>query len=173
MKFRPLLLTAPCLLLLAACGPSAHEQELQSQVDQAILKVARAESKAADLQSQLAIRDTELAAANQHLVEAKAEIAAMQEEEATSAQIRASAEKPKVDVQYLLVKRQYTPGKFITVKTAEGKDETQKVEPLYELTFKGVQTGKLYPVMPVKEPVYTQYKEGATYSRDDLNRLGK
>lgn len=172
MKIHPFVPILPLLLVLSACGPSPHEQELQAQLEQAKARLAEAEARASGFQVQLGIRDTELAAATHSLEEARSQIASL-ESEASAAQTRNEIQKPKEDLQYVVIKRQYTPGKFITVKTPDGKDVTQKVEPAYELTFKGVQTGKVYPVMPVKESVYTRFKEGVHYTRDDVSQIGK
>lgn len=172
MKLRQLAPLLPLVLVLSACGPSPHEQELQTQLEQANARVAQAEAKAAGLQSQLGVRETDLAAATHNLEEAKSQIA-IYEAEANAARSRNEVQKPKEDVQYIVVKRQYTPGKFITAKRPDGRDDLTKVEPVYELTFKGTQTGKIYPVMQVKESVYSQFKEGVTYTRDDVSQIGK
>ncbi len=172
MKLRPLAPLLPLLLVLSACGPSPHEQELQTQLEQANARLAQAEAKAAGLQSQLGVRDTDLAAATHNLEEAKTQIA-IYESEANAARIRNEMPKPQEDKQYIVVKRQYTPGKFITVRTPEGKEETKKVEPIYELTFRGVQTGKVYPVLQVKDTIYSQFKEGVNYTRDDVSQASK
>lgn len=167
---RPSLL-ASCLLLglvslvTAGCdspkpstspGPTSREAELTQTVEELRTQLAAAE-KAAEQANQRAAAAEKLPPAS--AAQAKAEPVREGESPDQS--------KP-ADTSYVVVKKEFTAGQLIPV-TSSNPNATERIPAEYRITFKGAQSGNEYPALAVKETAYNEFREGGTYSAQDLN----
>jgi len=118
-----------------------------------------------------------LAASEQALEQAKARTAALEQLKHTSGdQTKAgvaadnppAAETQNKDTSYVVVKKEFTVGQLIPV-TNSNPNATERRPAEYRITFKGGQSGKEYPALAVKETAYNEFREGLSYSAQDLN----
>lgn len=164
-----LLVISLCAGLIAGCapqrpattGPSPREAELMKTVDE--------------------LRE-QLAAAEQATAQAKAETAralAMIPPQPAPPPPVAPAVPPAAvagavaDSQYIVVKKTLTPGQLIPKATASNPNQTERRPAQYHIVFKGAQSGKEYPALEVQELAYSRFREGITYSAQDLNEAKK
>lgn len=139
-------------------APASREAELTKTVEdlRGQLTVARQEAEQANARAEAALAQLRNAPAAQ----AKAEPAAD----------GASAADPKsTDTSYVVVKKTFTPGQLIPAATGANPNATDRRAAEYWITFKGVQSGKEYPALQVKETAYGQFLEGAAYTPQELN----
>lgn len=91
------------------------------------------------------------------------------------------------DTEYVVIRREYIPGKLIdktppryetssdnpyqtrsSPVTIFGQKVYERIDPVWRIYVKGVQTKREYPGIEVKESAYKNFFEGATYVRADL-----
>ena len=170
-KRHPALLS--CLLLgvafTASCdatkssvssGPTPREAELTKTV--------------ADLRSQLAASEQATAQAN-----AQAAVALAQSKNAPSPQAKtepaadraAAAPAQGTDTTFVVANKSLTPGELIPATTGGAEPNATDRRPAeYWITFKGVQSGKSYPALAVKEASYNDFREGVEYTQQNINQ---
>lgn len=161
------LLSALCLtLVLSACGdnPDARERELR------VLRQANESLR------------QQLIAAEQALAQARAESAAQPApgpvhapsfpdenrppEETASAP---GADSTVEDTTYIVVGKHHVPGRLAPQPTGSDPSAAKRIDPIYQVTFRGEQSARVYPPLNVAEPAYPQFREGRRYTRADLN----
>lgn len=143
----------------ATSGPTSREAELTKTVE--------------DLRGQLAAAEqaTEQANARAAVALAQLKTVSTPQAKAEPAADSAPATDPKsTDTRYVVVKKTFTPGQLIPAATGANPNATDRRPAEYWITFKGVQSGKEYPALQVKEAAYGQFLEGADYSAQDLNQ---
>lgn len=79
------------------------------------------------------------------------------------------SEKP--DYNYKVLSKVYTQGQLVETGELDrfGHPVKKRVDPKHEILFKGVESGREYPPMVVKESAYKNFVQGAVYDRATLN----
>ncbi len=79
------------------------------------------------------------------------------------------SEKP--DFHYKVLTKTYTQGELVNTGECDrfGHPIKKRIDPKYEVFFKGVESGREYPPMTVKESAYKGFVEGVVYDRAALN----
>jgi len=164
----------PCLLLglvlASGCdatkstvisGPTPREAELTKTVAELRSKLTAAEQAAEQAKAQTAVALAQLK--NTPAPQAKAEPVPV-------ADSAAAASPQGTDTTYVVAKKTFTPGELISTATGAYPNATERRPAEYWITFKGVQTGKEYPALAVKEAAYSEFREGVDYTQQDLNQ---
>ena len=167
----PRLLAATCLaLLLNACGdnPDARERELR------VLRQANESLR------------QQLIAAEQALAQARAESAeqpapdhlpgsvdapSSPDETAPAANTAAApgTDAAVEDTTYIVVGKHHVPGRLAPQPTGSDPSAARRIDPIYQITFRGEQSARVYPPLNVAELAYPRFREGRRYTRADLN----
>lgn len=140
-------------------GPTSREAELTKTID--------------ELRGQLAASEQATQQANARAAAALAQLnnaPAPQAKAEPSADSASAADAKSADTSYVVIKKTFTPGQLIPAATGANPNATDRRPAEYWITFKGVQSGKEYPALQVKEAAYSQFLEGADYSAQDLNQ---
>ena len=164
----------PCLLLglvfAAGCdatkptvisSPTPREAELTKTVAELRGQLAAAEQATEQAKAQAAVALAQLK--NTPASQAKAEPVPV-------ADSAAAAVPPNTDTAYVVAKKTFTPGELISTATGAYPNATERRSAEYWITFKGVQSGKEYPALAVKEAAYADFREGVDYTQQDLNQ---
>jgi hypothetical protein len=138
----------------AATGPSPREQELTQTV--------------AELREQLAVAEKEIL----QLKTAPAEQPAAKTAESTTEKVIETATPPPeaqvTDTSYLVVKKTFFAGKLIAKATSTNPNATERQRADCRITFKGVQSGKMYPELEIQELAFAGFREGLAYSAQEI-----
>lgn len=140
----------------AATAPSPREQELTQTV--------------AELREQLAVAEKEInqlktAAAEQSVAKLTAE------RTTTGKAIETTTPAPEAqvtDTSYLVVKKTFVAGKLISKATSTNPNATERQRADCRITFKGVQSGKVYPELEIQELAFAGFREGVAYSAQEI-----
>jgi hypothetical protein len=144
---------------IATSSPTSREAELTKTIEELRGKLTAAEQA------------TEQANARAAVALAQVKNAPTDQSNAEPVTDNTSAADPKsTDTSYVVVKKTFTPGQLISAATGANPNATDRRAAEYWITFKGVQSGKEYPALEVKETSYNQFLEGAAYSPQDLNQ---
>lgn len=83
------------------------------------------------------------------------------------------SEKP--DFTYKVLSKSYTPGALVNAGGYDrfGHPVKTRIDARHEVVFKGVESGREYPPMLVKESSYRGFVEGGVYDRAALNAARK
>lgn len=81
----------------------------------------------------------------------------------------------KSDFHYKVLSKTYTPGELVKNGDLDNLSSLKitRIDPKYEVVFKGVESGREYPPLVVKETAYKGFMEGAVYDRAALNAARK
>ena len=163
----------PCLLLglvfaggcdatkpTAITAPTPREAELTKTVAELRGQLAAAEQTAEQAKAR----------ADLALAQMKTTPAAPQAKVEPVADSAANATPQGTDTTYVVAKKTFTPGELISTATGAYPNATERRSAEYWITFKGVQSGKEYPALAVKEAAYGDFREGVDYTQQDLNQ---
>jgi len=142
----------------SASGATAREAELTKTVEELRGKLAAAEQAAEQAKAQAAV-----------VLEQLKTTPAAQAKAGPSADPASAADPQPADTSYVVVKKNFNAGQLIPV-TSANPNATERRPAQYWITFKGVPSGKEYPALEVKESAYSQFREGADYSPQDINQ---
>jgi hypothetical protein len=153
---------------LTACGPSAgddaahaaKENELQKNVADALTRAKTAEAALAAAKADSA---HQLADANRKIAELQAKVDDFNDK-------LAAADKSVEDTQYVVVKKTSTPGTLMQTDPKNHPNDYSRTPSVFEIVFKGVQSGKEYPPLEVQELAFANFREGQTCTREDVAR---
>ncbi len=70
----------------------------------------------------------------------------------------------------MVVKKTTTPGTLVQSDPKFHLNDYTRTPSVFELTLKGVQSGKEYPPLAVKESAFANFREGQTCTRDEVTR---
>lgn len=73
------------------------------------------------------------------------------------------------DTTYIVIGKHHVPGQFIPQPTGSDPSAAKRTPPVYQVTFRGEQSSRVYPPLNVAELAYPRFREGASYSRAALN----
>lgn len=79
------------------------------------------------------------------------------------------------DFHYKVLTKTYTQGALVETGEIDrfGARVKERVDPRYEVFFKGVESGREYPPMLVSENAYKSFVQGVIYDRAALNAARK
>jgi hypothetical protein len=139
----------------AAIGPSPREQELTHTV--------------AELREQLAVAEREI---QQLKTTAEQSAAKLTVERTTTEKANETAtpspEAKVTDTSYVVVKKTFVAGKLISRATSTTPNATERQPADCRITFKGVNSGKVYPELEIQELAFAGFREGVAYSAQDI-----
>ncbi|MFH1497726.1 MAG: hypothetical protein ABII82_07855 [Verrucomicrobiota bacterium] len=73
------------------------------------------------------------------------------------------------DTTYIVVSKHHVPGQLEPRPTGADPGAARRTPPVYQVTFRGEQSARLYPPLNVTELAYPRFREGLSYARAVLN----
>jgi len=144
----------------AAAAASAKENELRKDIADALRKENAAETALAATKAEAQQKQ---AAADRKIAELQAKVDDFEDK-------AAAAGKLVEDTQYLVVKKSTTPGALMQTDPKNHPNDYARTPSVFEIVFKGVQSGREYPPLDVQETAYANFREGQTCTREDVAR---
>ena len=170
VKRHPALLSCLLLGVAFAAGCDAKKPSASSSPTP---REAELTKTVADLRGQLAASEQATAQAN-----AKAAVALAQSKNTPAPQANAEpvadsaspATKQRADTAFVVTNKTQKPGELLSAATGAYPNATERRPAEYWITFKGVQSGKVYPALAVKEASYNDFREGVDYTQQAINQ---
>ena len=162
------LLALPAALVLAACAPAtAHgsapspskENELRKELAEAMRGQSAAEAALASTKAEEAQK---LAADAKKIAELQAKVDDFQD--------KLAAGEKMTDTQYVVLKKTTTPGALIQSDPKFHPNDYARTPSVFEVVFKGIQSGKEYPPLAVQQSAFDNLREGQTCTREEVAR---
>ena len=142
----------------AATGPSPREQEL--------------ERTGTELREKLAVAEREI---HQLKTTNERSAAKLTTEHTTTETADETATPPTkvTDTSYLVVKKTFVAGKMISRATSANPNATERQPADCRITFKGLNSGKVYPELQIQELAFAGFREGVAYSAQAIIQAKK
>jgi hypothetical protein len=141
-----------------ATTPSAGESELRKELADAMRGRSVAEAALAATRAEEAQK---LAVAEKKIAELQAKVDDFKDK---------AAAQPVEDTEYVVVRKTSTPGTLVQSDPKFHPNDYTRTPSVFEVVFKGVQSGKEYPSLPVQESAYANLREGQTCTREEVAR---